>query len=107
MVERRRVVDQDVEAPELLPDLLEDFTNLLAIGDVHLDGEGLASHLAYFFRCRIRMDPALRHGHLRENALRCLSRFLEVGVVLDQDVGDDDVRAGLSESQRILAAQAA
>src|SRR5438876_1032186 len=38
VVQRRRVVDQDVEAPELLPDLLEDFTNLLAIGDVHLDG---------------------------------------------------------------------
>src|SRR5690348_2293961 len=107
VVQRGGVVDQDVDLAELLLDLLEDVANLLAVGDVHLDGERLASHLADLLGRRIGTNPSLRHRHLRERAALRLGRLLEVRVVLDEDVRDHDVGAEAGQGESVLTAQAA
>src|SRR5437867_76437 len=107
VVERGRVVDQDVDLAELVLDLLEDLFDLVAVGDVHLDGEGLASHLPDLLGGCVGVNPALRHRDLGQHAALRLGRLLQVGVVLDEDVRDDDVGAHARERQRVLAAEAA
>src|SRR5881628_3325419 len=102
-----RVVDQDVDLAELVLDLLEDLFDLVAVGDVHLDGEGLASHLPDLLGGCVGVNPALRHRDLGQHAALRLGRLLQVGVVLDEDVRDDDVGAHARERQRVLAAEAA
>ena len=53
------------------------------------------------------MHPTLRDRDLREHAALRLSRLLKVGVIFDQDVGDDHVRAHPRERQRVLAPEPA
>src|SRR3989442_14421827 len=53
------------------------------------------------------MHPALGNRDLGEHAALRLRGLLQVGVILDQHVGDDDVRAHACESERILAAKPA
>ena len=107
MVEGGRVVDQDVDFSELVLDLLENVADLLPVGHVHLDGESVATHLADLLRGRVRVHPTLRNRNLREHAARGLCRLLQLGIVLDQDVGDDHVGARLGQRQRVLPPQSA
>src|SRR5712691_447316 len=107
MIEGRGVVDQDVDLAELVLDLLEHLAHLLAVSDIHLDGERAPPHLADLLRGRVGMHPALRHRVLRERAALSFSRLLQVRVVFDQHIGDDDVRALTRERERVLAAQPA
>src|SRR5713101_6483439 len=66
VVERGRVVDQDVDLSELVVDLLEHVANLVAVRHVHLDGQRLAAHLSDLFGGRVGVNPALRYRDLRE-----------------------------------------
>jgi len=53
------------------------------------------------------VHPAGADCGLGKEAPRFLGGLLEVGVVLDQDVGDHDVGAGPRQRQRIFAPQPA
>src|SRR5438093_1528878 len=92
---------------QLVVDLLEEICELVAVGDVHLDGEGLASHLPDLLGGCVGVNPALGHRDLGQHAALRLGRLLQVGVVLDEDVRDGDVGAHARERQRVLAAEAA
>ena len=72
--------------------------DLGAVGDVALDGGRAAAQLGDLLRGRLGVDEALRARRLGERAvaLGVLAR-----VRLDLDVGDDDVRAGARERQRV------
>jgi len=107
VVERGGVVDQDVDLAELVLHLLEDFADLFAVRDVHLDGERLAPHLPDLFGRRVGVHPALRHRDLRQHAALRVGGLLQLGVVLDQDVRDDYVGALARERERVLAPEAA
>src|SRR5438105_7255916 len=107
VVQGCRVVDEDVQPPELAFDLGHGLPDLVAVGDVHLDRQRLAAHLPDLFGGRVGFDPAGADGGLGEKAAGLLGRLLKVGVVLDQDVGDDHVGPGARKRQRVLAAEPA
>ena len=105
MVERPGVVDEDVEAAELLHDLVDHGLDLFTVGDVHLQGHGSATHLANLARGLLGVDSLLRGHHLRQRAFRRLCHLFELGIALDQDVGDHHVGAGLRQRQAVGAPQ--
>ena len=79
--------------------------DLLAVGDVALDRGRPAAQRLDLLRGRLGVDEPLRAGDLRE---RPVPLGLLVGRLrLDLDVGDDDVRAGPGERQRVGAAEPA
>src|SRR4029077_14698119 len=57
VVQRGRVVDQDVDAAEFVFDFLEDLANLLAIRHVHLDRDRAPAHLADLLGGLVRWPP--------------------------------------------------
>ena len=77
--------------------------DLLAIGDVALDRGGPTTHRLDLLRRLLRVDDPLRLRDLREHAV-LLGRLGRL-VRLDLDVGDDDVRAGLRQGERVRAAE--
>ena len=105
MVERARVVDQDVDGAELLDDAIDGLLHLLAVRDVALDRRGAPAHLLDLLRGRLGVDDALSLRDLGEDAvgLGGLGRLVR----LDLDVRDHDVRAGAGERERVRAAEAA
>ena len=103
VVERARVVDQDVDRAELLDDAIDGFLHLLAVRDVALDRRGAAAHLLDLLRGRLGVDDALSLRDLGEDAVG-LGGFRRL-VRLDLDVRDHDVRAGAGERQRVGAAE--
>jgi hypothetical protein len=102
VVQRGCVIDEDVDASELVLDALEDVAHLVAVGDVHLDRDRAPAHLPDRLRGLVRIDPALCGGHLCQGRVGAFRRRVQVGVVLDQDVGDHHIGAGLGERQRVL-----
>ena len=101
VVEGPRVVDQDIDGPEVLLDGGEDFAHLLAIGDVHLHRGRPASHLPDLLARLLRIDDVLRGEELRERRVCFLGGVLEVRVRLDEDIGNDDVRPRPSELEAV------
>ncbi len=105
VVERAGVVDEDVDRAELLDDAVDRLLHLVAVGDVALDRGGAAAERLDLLRRRLREDDSLRLRDLGEDAVG-LGRLGRL-VRLDLDVGDDDVRPGARERQRVGAAEAA
>ena len=105
VVERARVVDQDVDGAELLDDTLHGRGDLLAVGDVALDRSRPAAQTLDLRRRRLGVDDALLLRGLGEHAvaLHGLGRLVR----LDLDVRDDDVGARPGERQRVRAPEPA
>src|SRR2546429_498443 len=68
VVERPGVIDEDVEAAELLDDLVDHGLDLFTVRDVHLQRHGAAAHLAYVVRGLLGEDRLLRRHQLRKGA---------------------------------------
>ena len=103
MIERSRVVDEDVDRAELPDRLADGRLNLLLVGHVALEGERPAPELPDLLRRRLGRHEPPGRGRLRERAVYLRSRLVR----LDQDVGDDDVRAGAGQRQRVGPAEPA
>jgi hypothetical protein len=102
VIERPRVVDEDVDGAELLhrsPDCLVD---LRSVGDIAFHRRRAPSHVADLLRGRLRIDESLGARSLRH---RAVAFRLLPGVGLDLDVGDHDVCAAAAERQRVGAAE--
>ena len=69
VVERARVVDQDVDRAELRDGALDSGGDLLAIGDVAPHGQGAAAELADLGGRLLGVDEALRPRDRRERAV--------------------------------------
>ena len=95
VVERARVVDEDVHRAELAHGALDRRVDLCAVGHVALERERAPAQLADLVDGRLRVDHSLRARRLGECpvALRVLP-----GVRLELDVGDHDVGARASRS---------
>ena len=104
VVERARVVDEDVDGAELVDRAGDRRRDLVAVGDVALDRERAAAHRADLLGGGLRADEALRPRDGRERPV--LVRLLRE-LRLDEQVGDDDVGAGACERQRVHPAEAA
>jgi hypothetical protein len=103
VVERRRVVDEDVDRAELLDDSSDGRVDLHTIRDVALDRRGAAPQTLDLLRRLLRVDEPLRARHLRQDpGLRDL-----FGVGLDEDVRDRNVRPRTRERERVGSPQAA
>ncbi len=86
----------------------EHFADLLAVGDVHLDGGRAPSHLPDLLARLFRVHDVLRREELCERRLRRLRPlFSRSGIGFDEDVGDDDVRAGARKRQAVRPSQPA
>ena len=105
MVERPGVIDEDVEAAELLDDLVDHGLDLFTVRDVHLQRHGAAAHLAYVARGLLGEDRLLRRHQLRKRALRGLRGLRQFRIALNQDVRDHHVSAGAGQRQAVGAAQ--
>ena len=105
VVERARVVDQDVDGAELLDHAVDGLLHLITVGDVALDRRGAAAELLDLLRGRLGVDDALRLRDLGEHAVG-LGRLGRL-VRLDLDVRDHDVGAGACERERVRAAETA
>ena len=104
VVERARVVHEDVDGAELLDRPRDRRSDLLAVGDVAADGERSPPERADLLDGLLRVDEALRPrgGRERAPAVRLLRQL-----GLDEDVRDRDVRARPGERQRIRATEPA
>src|SRR6266550_5489524 len=98
MVERARVVDEDVDRAELVDDSPDCLLDLSTVGHVALDGRRAATEGGDLLRGGLGVDEPLRPRRLSERpvTLRLLAR-----VGLDLDVRDDDVCTGAPKCQRI------
>ena len=98
MVERPRVVDEDVDRAELFGDPPHRLVHLLALGHVAAARESAAPHLRDLLDRPLRVDHPLRAGRLRERTV-LLGRLARIG--LELDVGDRDVGPCPSQCQRV------
>jgi hypothetical protein len=103
VVQRARVVDEDVDRAELVDRPRDRGSDLLPVGHVAAHRERPPPEGADLLDRRLGVHHPLRHGCLRERPVAL--RGARVG--LDQDVRDRDVRACPRERQRIGASQAA
>ena len=102
VVERARVVDEDVDAAQLLDHTGDGGVDVFAIGDVAAHRERVPSQRADLVDRRLGMHHPLRHRRLGEWAVR----LRRARVRLDEDVRDHDVSACAGERQRVRAAEA-
>ena len=104
VVERARVVDEDVDRAELLDGLLDRLPRPAPASVTSHLRASAPPHAGDLLRRRLGVDEPLSARRLGE-------RPVAVGVArvvrLDQDVGDDDVGAGARERQRVGAAEPA
>src|SRR5581483_4392449 len=104
VVERASVVDQDVDRAEFVDGARDRGCDLLAVGDVALDGERPPPERTDLLGRRLRADEALRACERRERAV-LVGLFGEVR--LDEQVGDHDVCARAGERERVRASEPA
>src|SRR5579864_1364401 len=102
VVERAGVVDEDVDRAELLDRASDGRIDLGALGYVAANGERAAAEAADLLHRLLGVHEPLLSSH-------CGERPVAVGVLrklrLDEQVGDDDVRTGARERQRVRAAK--
>ena len=104
VVERRSVVDEDVDRAHLVDHPCNGRLDLSVVRHVALDGGRAAAELLDLLRGLLRVDETLRLRHLGQRAV--LGDVLRL-VRLDLDVGDDHVGARLGEHEGVLAPEAA
>jgi hypothetical protein len=104
VVERGRVVDEDVDGPELADGSLDGRVDLLPLRHVAAHGERVPPHRSDLLDRLFRSHETLCPGSGRESA-EAVGVLGELG--LDQDVGNRHVGARASERQRVGATEAA
>ena len=97
VVERARVVDEDVDRAEFGHHAIDRGRDLLAVGDVAAHGERAATERPDLLDRRLGVHHPLRDGRLREHAVL----LRRARVRLDEDVRDRDVRSRAGERQRV------
>src|SRR6266511_4788031 len=102
MVERARVVDEDVDRPELVDDALDRLEYLLPPGDVAAQRERAPAELFDLAGGRLRVHEPLRPRSLGERAVAVDVLSLRR---LELDVGDRDVGARARKRQGVRPAQ--
>ena len=103
VVERARVVDEDVHRAEVVDDPRDRRVDVGAIGDVAAHGERAPAEATDLLDRPLGVHHPLRDRGLREHPV-VLRR---ARVRLDEDVGDRHVGPGPGERQRIGPAEAA
>ena len=99
VVQRARVVHQDVDGAELLDRSRHDGIDLVAVGHVALDRGRAAPQSLNLRRGRLRENESLRSRHRRENAVGV--RLVRFRSRLHEQIGDHNVRAGPGEGERV------